>query len=64
MSQGKDEQEALQKSGGGGRETMNWAKRGLYLIFLLAEIATVFCKASEFSIYCEWLLDQAIKMQF
>lgn len=64
MSQGKDEQETLQKRGGGGQETMNWAKWGLYLIFLLAETATVFCKASEFSTYCEWLLDQVIKMQF
>lgn len=37
MSQGKDEQEALQKRGGGGQETMNRAKWGLYFIFLLAE---------------------------
>lgn len=64
MSQGKDEQEALQKRGEGGWETTNWAKWGLYLIFLLAETAIVFCKASEFSTYYEKLLDQAVKMQF
>lgn len=53
MSQGKDKQEGDQKRGGGGQETMNCTKWGLYLIFLLAETAIVFCKASEFSAYCE-----------